>query len=167
MLRAKPPPDQQRNQEQAKRNGTVELDRRVLELRILVYWRRIVVEYRFAGVMALAALQDEALVLLLLLGQESCSRGRLEDLAHTMVGLGRAFQIFVSADLLANFLALCSWISLGIAQGRRLLAFYRVERTCSGVTGFCDVLASSSMVFWSCRRSFLQPTRIMGRPWQK
>lgn len=39
--------------------------------------------------------------------------------------------------------------------------------TCSGVTGFCDVLCSSSIVFWSKRRSFLQPTRMMGRPWQK
>jgi len=39
--------------------------------------------------------------------------------------------------------------------------------TCSGVTGFCEVLCSSSIVFWSKRRSFLQPTRMMGRPWQK
>ncbi len=39
--------------------------------------------------------------------------------------------------------------------------------TCSGVTGFCDVLCSSSMVFWSYLKSFLHPTRMMGRPWQK
>jgi hypothetical protein len=39
--------------------------------------------------------------------------------------------------------------------------------TCSGVTGFCEVLCSSSIVFWSKRRSFLHPTRMMGRPWQK
>lgn len=39
--------------------------------------------------------------------------------------------------------------------------------TCSGVTGFCDVLCSSSIVFWSKRKSFLHPTRMMGRPWQK
>ena len=42
-----------------------------------------------------------------------------------------------------------------------------IRLTCSGVTGFWDVLCSSSIVFWSKRRSFLQPTRIMGRPWQK
>lgn len=64
--------------------------------------------------MVLAALQDQALVLLLLLGQESCPRGRLKDLADTMVGLGRAFEIFVSADLLANFLALCRLISVPV-----------------------------------------------------
>ena len=39
--------------------------------------------------------------------------------------------------------------------------------TCSGVTGFCDVLCSSSIVFWSYLKSFLQPTRMMGRPEQK
>jgi hypothetical protein len=39
--------------------------------------------------------------------------------------------------------------------------------TCSGVTGFWEVLCSSSIVFWSNRKSFLQPTRMMGRPWQK
>lgn len=58
-----------------------------------------------------AALQDQALVLLLLLGQESCSRGRLEDLANTMIGFGGAFQVFICANLLAYFLTLCSLVS--------------------------------------------------------
>lgn len=124
-------------------------------------------EYCSVGVMVLAALQDQALVLLLLFGQESCARGRLEYLADTMVGLGRAFEVFVGADLLANFLTLCSLVSPSTVAGRAYRLLCLVERTCSGVTGFCDVLASSSMVFWSCRRSFLQPTRMMGRPWQK
>ena len=62
-----------------------------------------------------AALQDQALVLLLLLGQESCSRGRLEDLANTMIGFGGAFQIFIRANLLANFLTLCNLVSPNIA----------------------------------------------------
>ena len=44
---------------------------------------------------------------------------------------------------------------------------YGVGITCSGVTGFCDVLWSSSRVLWSLRRSFLQPTRMIGRPGQK
>lgn len=35
------------------------------------------------------------------------------------------------------------------------------------MTGFCDVLCSSSIVFWSYLKSFLQPTRMMGRPEQK
>jgi hypothetical protein len=124
-----------------------------------------VVEHRSIGVIVLASLQDQALVLLLLLGQESCSRGRLKDLADTMVGLGRAFEVFVRADLLANFLALCVPVSIQYYQRGWLLCLSRL--TCSGVTGFCDVLASSSMVFWSCRRSFLHPTRMIGRPWQK
>jgi hypothetical protein len=126
-----------------------------------------VVEYCSIGGMVLAALQDQALVLLLLFGQESCSRGRLEHLADAMVGLGRAFEIFVGADLLANFLTLCIFVSPSTAEESCHRPLCLVKRTCSGVTGFCDVLASSSMVFWSCRRSFLQPTRMMGRPWQK
>jgi len=48
----------------------------------------------------------------------------------------------------------------------RLPGWWKV-RTCSGVTGFWEVLCSSSIVFWSKRKSFLQPTRMMGRPWQK
>lgn len=41
------------------------------------------------------------------------------------------------------------------------------QHTCSGVTGFCDVLCSSSIVLASYLKSFLHPTRMMGRPWQK
>jgi hypothetical protein len=45
---------------------------------------------------------------------------------------------------------------------------WRVEaRTSSGVTGRWLVFLRFSMVFGSRRRSFLQPTRIMGRPAQK
>jgi hypothetical protein len=43
----------------------------------------------------------------------------------------------------------------------------KAKGTSASVTGFCDVLASSWMVFWSCRKSFLHPTRMIGRPWQK
>jgi len=43
----------------------------------------------------------------------------------------------------------------------------RLLLTCSGVTGCWLVLRSSSMVFWSKRRSFLQPTRILGTSGQK
>jgi len=42
-----------------------------------------------------------------------------------------------------------------------------MRRTCSGDTGFWLVLCSSSIVLASKRKSFLQPTRIMGRPEQK
>lgn len=53
-------------------------------------------------------LQDGALPVRLLarLGQEGCAGGGLEDLADTLVGSCRAFQVLVGTDLLANFLAL-------------------------------------------------------------
>lgn len=55
-----------------------------------------------------------------------------------------------------------AWV--GLVVGRTLSCYVL---TCSGVTGFWEVLCSSSIVFWSKRKSFLQPTRMMGRPWQK
>ena len=39
--------------------------------------------------------------------------------------------------------------------------------TSSGVTGFWLVLRSSSTILPSYRKSFLQPTRMIGKPWQK
>lgn len=52
-------------------------------------------------------LHDQALLALAALaGQESSTGSRLEDLTHTVVGLGRAFEILVGTDLLANFLTL-------------------------------------------------------------
>ena len=52
-------------------------------------------------------LHDQALLALAALaGQKSSTSGRLEDLTHAVVGLGRAFEILVCTDLLANFLTL-------------------------------------------------------------
>jgi hypothetical protein len=53
-----------------------------------------------------ARLQNQALVLLLLLCQEGSSGGRFENFADTLVGLGRAFEVFVGTNLLAHFLTL-------------------------------------------------------------
>jgi hypothetical protein len=50
---------------------------------------------------------------------------------------------------------------------RSALTTFLTASPSASVTGFCDVLASSWMVFWSCRKSFLHPTRMIGRPWQK
>lgn len=50
--------------------------------------------------------QDQALVLLPLLGEKCGTCGRFEDFANTFVGLGRTFEVLVCADLLANFLTL-------------------------------------------------------------
>jgi len=51
-------------------------------------------------------LQDQALVLLLLFGQKSCTGRMLEDLTDALVGLCRTLEILVSPDLLAHLLTL-------------------------------------------------------------
>lgn len=52
-------------------------------------------------------LQNEALLALAALSsEESSAGGRFKHLTHTVVGLGRAFEILVGADLLADFLTL-------------------------------------------------------------
>lgn len=52
-------------------------------------------------------LQNQALLALsTLAGEQSSTGGGLEHLTHAVVGLGRAFEVLVSTDLLANFLAL-------------------------------------------------------------
>ena len=54
-----------------------------------------------------ACLQDQALLALSTLpGQQGRTGGRLKDFTDALVGLGRAFEIFVGTDLLTNFLAL-------------------------------------------------------------
>lgn len=52
-------------------------------------------------------LQDQTLLALsALAGQQSGASGGLKDLTDAVVGLGRAFEVFVGTDLLANFLTL-------------------------------------------------------------
>ena len=58
-----------------------------------------------------ARLQDQAPVLLLLLCQERSSGGTFENFADTLVGFGRAFEVFVGTDLLAHFLTLFEHVS--------------------------------------------------------
>lgn len=109
-------------------------------------------------------LQDQALLALpTLASQQGGAGGRFEDFTNTLVGFGRAFEVFVGTDLLTHFLALERPTSVLVA----VCLGESKKRTCSGVTGFWEVFASSSMVFGSCRRSHLHPTRMMGRPWQK
>lgn len=54
----------------------------------------------------MVALQDNALLLLLLLGQESRTRGVLKDLSDALVCLCRTLEILVGPNLLANLLTL-------------------------------------------------------------
>lgn len=54
-----------------------------------------------------ARLQDKALALFALsLGQKGRPCGSLEHFAHTVAGTGRALQVLVGTNLLANLLAL-------------------------------------------------------------
>lgn len=53
------------------------------------------------------SLQDSALALLLAcLGQKGSAGSSFENLTNTFVGPGRAFEVLVGADLLADFLTL-------------------------------------------------------------
>jgi hypothetical protein len=53
-----------------------------------------------------ARLQDQAPILLLLLCQERSSGGTFENFADALIGLGRAFKVFVGTNLPAHFLTL-------------------------------------------------------------
>jgi hypothetical protein len=57
------------------------------------------------------ALQDNALLLLLLLGQERGACGVFENLTDTLICLGRTLEVLVGTNLLANLLTLCIIIS--------------------------------------------------------
>ncbi len=92
----------------------------------------------------MSSLQDQALLLLLLPREQRGARGVLEDLAHALVGLGRALEVLDGADLLAHVFGLViEVVSASCGWEGNLIGL----RTCSGVTGFCDVLCSSSIVF--------------------
>ena len=51
-------------------------------------------------------LQDLALLLLLLPGEQCGTRGVLKHLSHTFVGLGGALEVFLGSNLLADVLGL-------------------------------------------------------------
>jgi hypothetical protein len=105
----------------------------------------------------------------------------LKDLSDTITSLGGALDVLDSSNALSYILTLKSrfvsrWVeNVGMActinqpidcntvtEGQELIGL-----TCSGDTGFWLVLCSSSIVLASKRRSFLHPTRMMGRPEQK
>lgn len=77
-------------------------------------------------------LQDQALLAFTALSrQQSSTGGAFEDFANSLVDLGRAFEVFVGSDLLADLLTLemiMSAVLLEVCQ--------RHGRTCSAVTGF-------------------------------
>lgn len=96
----------------------------------------------------------------------------LKHLADALVGPGRALEVLVGADLLADFLTLERSVSVcassrPVSSNACLAGKGHSKHTSSGETGFWLVFLSSSIVLGSYRRSFLQPTRMTGRPWQK
>lgn len=64
-------------------------------------------------------LQNQALLALsTLAGEQSSTGGGLEHLTHAVVGLGRAFEILVGTDLLADFLTLILCQRIVLAHSR-------------------------------------------------
>lgn len=89
----------------------------------------------------------------------------LKDLTDTLVGLGGALEVPLGPDDLLDGVTLSKsngWLVNLEEEGGR-----GGEHASASVTGFWDVLASSWIVLWSCRRSFLHPTKMIGSPWQK
>lgn len=64
------------------------------------------------GMSRMVALQHDALLLLLLLGQECCAGGMFENLTNTLICLCRTLQVLVGGNLLADFLTLWYIVSL-------------------------------------------------------
>ena len=102
---------------------------------------------------------DTTLLGLATSAKKSSTSGILENFANTLARLSRALQIVLSTNLLGNSHALARIISQGWNKV--------ITRTSSGVTGRWLVFLSSSITRGSRRRSFLQPTRMIGRPAQK
>ena len=119
-----------------------------------------------------ARLQNHALprfpILVALFGEEGRASCMLKDFSDSLATLGAAFEVVPCADFLLDFLALgkgqkCWKIGGRTAEIQNQVAgssklFERVlhkmiqgrgGRTCSGVTGFCDVLCNSSIVLES------------------
>ena len=98
----------------------------------------------------------------LLLAQEGRTGGILEDFPDPLTGPGRTLQIAPGADLLSHGHALTV-----DEYDESIIKNDGSCRTSSGVTGFWLVFLSSSTTRESRLRSFLQPTRMTGRPAQK
>ncbi len=109
-------------------------------------------------------LQDRAwapLAISALLRQQRRTGGVFKHLANTFIRLGRTFEVVLGPNLLLHFFTLYTWIDQyeigsregrhdaekdqGVAEQKRSPSFGWL--TCSGVTGFWDVLCNSSIVF--------------------
>ena len=112
-----------------------------------------------------ARLQNNAARLLLATlapGEERGTSRILEHLPNSFAGSSRALEVLLGTNLLGN-----SHTLRASPVQNRILARALSSRTSSGVTGLWFVFLSSSITLGSRRRSFLQATRIIGRPGQK
>ena len=110
-------------------------------------------------------LQNEAARLLLAPlapAEESGASRILEHLPNSLASSSRALEVLLGANLLRHSHALRNFESVLCILPRA-----PPSRTSSGVTGLWFVFLSSSITLGSRRRSFLQATRIIGRPGQK
>lgn len=114
----------------------------------------------------MAPLQQLALALVLATvaaaREKGSAGGVLEHLADALVGLGRALEVLVGTDLLADLLTLLHQRSANVPT-HDAAALTSLQSRCprsgtrriggmltsSGDTGFWLVFRSSSMVFWS------------------
>ena len=68
----------------------------------------------------MVSLQNNALLLVLLLGQECSTSSMLENLTDTLIRLCGALEILVGANLLANFLTLHMNVSMTLEIASRV-----------------------------------------------
>lgn len=90
-------------------------------------------------------LQNQALRLFLASppGEEGSPGGVFEYLPDALVCLCGALEVLLGTNLLTDILGL--WMLLVSSSN----SLSHIILTCSGVTGFWEVLCSSSIVFWS------------------
>jgi len=94
-------------------------------------------------------------------GKEGSTSRVLEHLPNTLAGSSRALEVLFSANLL------CHSHALHMPSQNCFLVRAQPSHTSSGVTGLWFVFLNSSITLGSRRRSFLQATKIIGRPGQK
>lgn len=102
--------------------------------------------FRSSRTIVWCTLQNQALLLATLLTtagtslEQSRTGSGLEDLTDTLVGAGRALKVLVGTDLLADLLTLFGnvlAICLIVTDAEKR---YVMRHTCSGLTGFWEVL---------------------------
>ena len=136
-------------------------------------------------------LYDCAFLLASCSSEEGCAGGVFKDFPYAIVHFGGTFEVLYCADFTGDGFSLprehASTPKRHEVQGRSSPMHAKQQEfgnwgsggggkrggwglgagglvTSSGLTGRCCVLRSSSIVLGSYRKSFLHPTKMMGRP---